>query len=140
MCGQRREQILQSREGRLGWASEEATPRDPELTGQCEQSCSWEGTSDSVVGTREGAGRLVSCIESSEREGPTCSVTLARRSPPLSCVLISQTGSQALPCKVAEMIPGDSCKPVPSAQKGLKNHFLWLSNLDFIPRSMFPNF
>lgn len=84
MCGQRREQILQSREGRLGWASEEATPRDPELTGQCEQICSWEGTSDSVVGTREGAGRLVSCIESSEREGPTCSVTLARRSPPLS--------------------------------------------------------
>lgn len=38
------------------------------------------------------------------------------------------------------MMPGDSCKPVPSTQKGLKNHFLWLSNLDFIPRSMFPIF
>lgn len=66
--------------GRGAWAEPQQgvrRPRGPELSGPCEQSHSWEETSDSVVGTRAGGGRLASCIESSERESWTCSATLA---------------------------------------------------------------
>lgn len=73
--------------GRGAWAEPKQGirwPRDLELSGPCEQSRSWEETSDSVVGTRAGGGRLASCIESSERESLTCSVTLARCLLPLS--------------------------------------------------------
>lgn len=74
------EQILQSQRRGIWAGSQQRSwgPRNSELTGQREHNCMWKGTSDNVVGTRAAGRRLVSCIESSEREGLTYTVTLAK--------------------------------------------------------------